>query len=105
MLLGDGFVAISLLVLAGIIGFFVMSVALVLRLGGFVLRTLFGSVEDAAPHRAMSGPRSSRALQRAPRGAVLCPHRRCGHLNPSGARFCGRCGRPLSSDHDMDAYA
>lgn len=24
-----------------------------------------------------------------------CPHLRCEHKNPRGARFCAQCGRPL----------
>lgn len=96
LLLGDGFVAVGLLVLAGVIGFFVMSVALALRAGGFVLRALFGSANsEAPPHNAF----------RVQQGPLVCPHRRCGHLNQRGARFCARCGRSLRGGPDMDAYA
>lgn len=96
LLLGDGFVAISLLVLAGIVGFFVMAVALLLRIGGFVLRTLFGGPDDERPRRV---------LPHAAHGLRVCPHRRCGHANRIEARFCARCGRPLRGGNGMDAYA
>jgi hypothetical protein len=36
-----------------------------------------------------------RGARRAVRGAT-CPH--CGQANPSGARYCGRCGRSVNAD-------
>lgn len=81
------------LLLLGIVGFFVMAVALAVRFIGFVFRSLFGWPNEAPPE--------------APRGSGrrrVCPHRRCGHLNPPAARYCARCGRPLRAAYDVDAY-
>ena len=35
--------------------------------------------------------------------AWSCTEARCGHVNPADARFCARCGRPLSGK-DVDDY-
>ncbi len=32
-----------------------------------------------------------------PAGQVRCPDQGCQHLNPPFAKFCCRCGRPLTS--------
>ena len=96
LLLGDGFVAVGLLILAGMVGFFVMAVALALRLGGFMMRTLFGGTDATAPKRSVYLPAGNQHI---------CPHRRCGHLNQRSARFCARCGRPLRGGGGTDAYA
>lgn len=93
MLLADSFVTVvgGLLVL-GTIGFVVLSVALVVKILQFVFRRLAG----------LPAGRSGTLLTRD--GRPVCTQSRCGHLNPVGAQFCARCGRPLSRDRDLDAY-
>jgi hypothetical protein len=71
-----------------------MAVALVFRFIGFVLRALFGNpLEEQEP----AAPRNVGRRR-------VCPHPRCGHVNPSGAQYCGRCGRQLRTTYDVDAY-
>jgi hypothetical protein len=92
VLLADGVIVIVVgLMLVGIVGFFFMAVALLARLFHFVFRSLFGT----STHR-VSAP--------GPVRTVACPAPRCGHMNPVGARYCGRCGRPLGRHDDVDAY-
>jgi hypothetical protein len=70
-----------------------MGIVLAVRFLGFLLRLVTGGGR---------GSRSNLACDPA-RGAI-CSHRSCGHVNPSGARYCGRCGRPLNRHEDVDAY-
>jgi len=76
----------------GVLAFVTLIVTVVLRAIVGVLRALFG------------GGRREAAATRASGSRTVCPHPRCGHLNRRGARFCGRCGRSLSSLHELDAY-
>jgi len=68
----------------GILGFFVMCVAVVFKVMAWVLRGLMGDSDEigAAP------PPVSRRER-------VCGAPRCGRANPPHARYCGRCGRPL----------
>ncbi len=94
MLLADLVVLwIGGLFLLGIIGFFVMAATFVVRFFAFIFRALFGCPEQAA-----GGMLTSAGRRR------VCPHRRCGQLNPPTARYCGRCGRALRMAYDVDAY-
>ena len=93
MLLADSFIfVVGLLFLIGIVGFFVMTVVLMVRFFGFILRLITGSSRHPA-----TVPRFE------PRHDV-CPHQRCGHVNRQGALFCARCGRSLHQHSDVDAY-
>lgn len=95
MLMGsaDIVVWVFLLILIGIVGFFVMSVVLVARFLGFLLRLLTGRSGERVHHPVRSdGP-----------GGV-CSHPRCGHCNPPGARFCRRCGRGFHVEVSADTY-
>lgn len=94
MLLADGVIlVVAGVFLLGIVGFFFMAVALVMRLLGFVFRTLSGTTR-AGPSAAPAGEQPG----------VTCTAPRCGNVNPHGARFCARCGRPLGGRDDVDAY-
>jgi hypothetical protein len=92
VLMADVFLVVGGLFLLGIIGFFVAAAALVVRFVGFVARTLFGWPEE--PHALAAGPGRRR----------MCPHPRCGQMNPPTARYCGRCGRGIRPLYDVDAY-
>ena len=95
MLLADSFILIvGALFLIGIIGFFVMSVALVVRFLGFVFRSITGT----GTHRRIA------VVSRLDERHEVCPHPRCGNVNRTGARFCARCGRSLGQHNDVDAY-
>lgn len=80
----------GLLVLVGFIGFFAMAVVLMLRLVGFVFRSVLG-IGPEEPEGEAAEP-----------AALRCPHAGCGRGNPPGARFCGHCGRALGGG--VDAY-
>lgn len=97
--MGDGGIIvlwIGGLVLAGIVGFVVMALVLAGKLVGLLFRSLVGGPAEAA-----SGRRASRARDA---GSVVCPQRRCAHVNAWNARFCARCGRPLRRAYDTDLY-
>lgn len=36
------------------------------------------------------------ALPLPPTAKLMCP--RCGHVNPAGFEFCGKCGTPLKEE-------
>jgi len=93
MILGEAVFWIVGLMLLGIIGFFVMAVALVFRFLAFVFRSLFGT--DNAREVSAAAPRPL------PR---ICEDASCGHVNPPQAQYCGRCGRTLLHPRDVDAY-
>ena len=94
MLLGDSVIVIVVgLILIGIIGFFVMLVALGVRFIGFVVRAVSGAGRTEPRKRPLSGKRGD-----------PCPHPRCGHANRPGARYCARCGRSLHQPNTVDAY-
>jgi hypothetical protein len=78
------------LFIVGIVGFFLMLVVLIGKFFGFVFRALSGA--QPAEH-----PRFQTRQE-------VCPHPRCGYVNRSGARYCARCGRPLSHTDELDAY-
>ena len=93
MLLADSVILVFIGLMAiGIIGFFAMSVVLVVRFLSFVFRALAGSTQEQ-PATPRFEPRHD-----------VCPHPRCGHVNRQGARYCARCGRPLGQHSDVDAY-
>lgn len=93
MLVADSVIVVVVVLLIGIIGFFVMAVALTLRFMGFVFRAITGT-----------GRHDARAVPPVAEQSVACPHRLCGHVNPHGAYYCGRCGRILRPHDDVDAY-
>jgi hypothetical protein len=97
MFIADAGIAIWVvgLFLVGLLGFFVMCVALVFRFLGWLLRALTGS---GARNRRDNLPPSHG------RNRLVCAHRGCGHANDPTAFFCGRCGRPLRRTYDVDAY-
>jgi hypothetical protein len=81
--------------LLGVLGFFVMAAALLIRFIGWVFRAAIGG---------SGAGREARAAQpSAPRHGV-CPHPGCGHVNGPTALYCGRCGRPLRRTYDVGAY-
>lgn len=80
--------------LIGLLGFFVLLLVAVLRVFRFVLRLVLG------PWRRASTLRPPGAAGRCP----VCQHSRCGHLNRADARYCGRCGRPLSLSVSVDRH-
>ena len=96
-MLADGgitFVWVGGLMLLGFLGFFVMLVATVGRVLGFIFRLLTGH----------AGRRDAAASGSAPGAERLCRQPRCGHLNPGEARYCGRCGNALGPPDDVDHY-
>ncbi len=106
MVLADGMVVVwffGLLVL-GFVGFFVAILAAILHVLRRVVRRvgrLLGlgpplddwGLEPAAENRAR--PRAGWRPDGSP-AARCCPRPLCGYDNPRGARFCARCGQPLS---------
>ncbi len=83
------------LIAAGFIGFVVLALVLIGKLLGAAFRAL-GGPSEPKPSRRMPPPRVSQGL--------VCPHKRCRHINLRDARFCSRCGRPLRSAYDTDLY-
>jgi hypothetical protein len=83
------------LIAAGFIGFVVLALVLIGKLIG-------------AAFRALGGPNAAKATRRMPPSrmsqGLVCPHKRCRHINLRHARFCSRCGRPLRSAYDTDLY-
>lgn len=88
------FLVVVAAVAIGIVGFFAMLVVLVVRGVAHVFRALLGMGSASRPA----------ALPRDDERRSVCPHSRCGHLNRRGAKFCGRCGRPLDRTYAVDAY-
>lgn len=88
MVLADGFVFVWLggAVVVGLLGFVFVVVAAVLRGVRCVVRLLAGGGDAAG--------RAGRA----------CGRPGCGQVNAAGARYCGRCGEPLSAGPDVDRY-
>ncbi len=76
-------------ILFGIIVIFGIALVLVLVFGGWIIVSVVRLIA-----RALHGGRSS-ALPPPPRNFVRCGHPRCRAENPSGARFCRRCGKML----------
>ena len=66
-----------------------MGIVLAVRFLGFLLRLVTGAGRGKSYEK---------------KHVFVCAHRGCGHVNPSGARYCGRCGRPLNRHEDVDAY-
>ncbi len=91
MPLADSFMIFGGLLVVGVIGLAVLAVTLLARLVQFVFRLVAGMPADPRPVLHQDG-------------RSVCPHPRCGHTNPEGARYCARCGRPFSRDRDLDAY-
>lgn len=106
MVLADAVVLwIAVLLAIGFVGFFVVLLGLAVRVVKALLRLA------AWPFRGLCGcARSSSAPDALPRavprrsGPARCPVPRCGHVNPPAARYCARCGRPLSGEPDVDDY-
>ena len=95
MLLADGIIlVVGGLFVIGLLGFFAAAVVVVAKFLGF----LFRAMTRAPANRAKA------TLQMPDSGHVECPAHRCGHVNPAGARYCARCGRPLGPRDDVDAY-
>ncbi len=85
-------IAVALVI--GFIGFFVAVLVMVVRAIQFVLRAAWGRTRNPG---ATAPPAEVRA-------ARCCLHPRCGYLSPGDARYCARCGRPLSQDAGVDSY-
>jgi len=94
--MADGVSIVFGLFVAGILGFFLMGVVLVTRVMGFVFRALTG-----VGRRPKVRPIRPEVAQGANR---ICSGPGCGNINHRGARFCARCGRPLTPRDDFDAY-
>jgi hypothetical protein len=86
---------IAAFLLIGVLGFVVMTVALLFRFVGWLFRAIIGT---SAGRRQGSHPRISQPRH------TICPHPGCGHANGPTALYCGRCGRPLRRAYDVDAY-
>ncbi len=81
-----GFVLVPLVMLVGVIAFFVFIATVVFKAiaGGF--RAIFGVGPDAPAEWSQ---------ERGICAARNCEEPRCGHSNPPMARFCARCGSRL----------
>lgn len=90
MLLGDAIFWAFGLFAVGVIGFFIMAATMIFSALGSLLRMFVGD--------RGAGGRAARNR------AANCTHTTCGHVNPPGARFCGRCGAPIRSDQNWDSY-
>ncbi|TWT45725.1 hypothetical protein RAS1_21540 [Phycisphaerae bacterium RAS1] len=101
------FVWTPLLILLGLVGFFVVALLAIVKMLGIVFRGI-GGCGTRLTHAP--APPLSTGLS-----GVLCPHPRCGQANPRQARYCARCGRPLHGDagpvsdrsygpHDVNTY-
>lgn len=91
MLLADGGFT---LVLIG--GLFIIGAAIVA-----VIRTLCRAIAwlfGCGCEQRIETSASEPAAQR------ICPHPRCGHVNPGAARYCARCGTALGPPTDVDRY-
>lgn len=88
------FVWTPLLILLGLVGFFVVAVLAMVKLLGIVFRGASGGSSG----RHTPAPPLSTGLS-----GVLCPYPRCGQANVRQARYCARCGRPLHGPHDVKA--
>lgn len=91
MMITDGVFLVFVLFVVGFVGFFVMAIVLVAKFFGFIFRALGGP--GASPERTLSVE-----------GKLICQNNRCHHQNPQQARFCARCGHPLTEPADVDAY-
>lgn len=96
MMLADAMVIFwaAAMVGLGIIGFVIVVFALIVR---FIASGIRWLLDDGG-----NGNARRRVLNGQP--GTLCPRARCGHLNRSEARFCARCGSPLASTQNVDAY-
>ena len=96
MLLADGFVLlwVGVVFIVGLLGFVVVLLASAARALRFVFRVLTGGAWRERPRRS---PRRTG-------WGRLCGNSRCGHVNPDGARYCARCGRPLNAGFDDERY-
>ncbi len=92
--MADAIVSAVVLVLVGMVGLLVMSVALSLKAGSIIVR----KIADALHLGRSTGPAAR------PSPPVVCPNPRCGHVNARTAKFCARCGRPMRMTYDVDAY-
>lgn len=72
--------SLVLIFMFAIIAVAVGVVGLMLKLGGAVVRALFGAPCSAAPT-----------------GHPVCATRGCGYDNRPGARYCAQCGRRLDT--------
>ncbi len=90
MILADGIVIawFAGVLLLGFVAFFITILAAIVRLARRVLRSAARLIGPALP--------TSAGRAGAPAFARLCSRPRCGYLNAGNARFCARCGQPLS---------
>jgi len=98
MLIADAGITVwvGVLLLVGVLGFFVMVVALVFRFLGWILRTLAGVFRGSRNAATPATNTHGRSL--------VCPHAGCGHINGPTALYCARCGRPLRRTYDVNTY-
>jgi len=71
--------------IVGVLGFFMMVVVLLAKVGQAVLRAVFG-LGRPPESAALGGPGVPRR----------CLNTRCRCTNRATARYCGRCGQPLA---------
>lgn len=86
---------IIVILLVGLLGFFLVLATMVVRFLGWVFRALTGRL--GAEERADALPGN-------PERRVICPHPGCGHTNGPTALYCARCGRPLRRAYDVNGY-
>ena len=98
MILADG--GISILWVAGIllVGCLSLLVMLLVAVGRLVRWVLWLVFAPFRRRRSLPGPPPPIRVQR------RCPQPRCGHVNPPGARYCGRCGGALRPVNNVDRY-
>lgn len=88
--LADAGPVIAIVLLVVIFGGSFLIASMIVKLAQIVTRGLFGS----------SICDSGRGAPTA--GRLVCRNKDCRHGNPPGARFCGRCGRPLRSSRGAE---
>lgn len=91
-MLADAGPVIAIVLLAVIFGGSFLIASLIVKLAQIVTRGLFGQ-----PQRRDGGAGEGAA-------PLVCRNKDCRHGNPPGARFCGRCGRPLRLSRGADWY-
>ncbi len=89
MLLADLIVVwfAGLLLIVGVVGFFVFIVAAI----GRGLRAIWRALLGAGPEGRLAGERPAGLAQ-------ICDRPHCGYLNRGDARYCARCGSPLDGE-------
>lgn len=64
--------------------------------GGMLILAFIFVVIIVAVGKALRGGPSRGQQRTLASGRYICRNGSCGHANPTVARFCSRCGRPLS---------